>query len=189
MAGSFDLLVVAALTATITAAAEPEPAPPRQRAISPRLSAVITAPLPKYESAADGRTSRGAGRLAPEDRPKNNIVRLPDYIVREPRLPDDAEVLADQGRGIIAMRQYLGDSDGLFRGYLNAFTLGELWQKIPALGRIPFVPFGSVANQELALEVYDRVERKRRLQELMGLEALARQAENPAAPAPSSKTP
>lgn len=190
MDGYLRFLLLAALTAAAAGAAEPASptTTPRERALSPRLASVLTSTLPKYQPPAAGTASGHSSRL-PREAPKNNIIRLPDYIVRDSRLPDQDEILTEQGRSAIAVKRYFGPSDGLVRGYLNAFTLAELWQKIPVLGRIPFVPFESMSNEQRTLEVYDRVERKRRLQELLGIEAVARAAEKATPPVTKSTSP
>ena len=146
--------------------------------LSKRLSSELAATLPKYDPAVANRSAE-PGRL-PRDQPRNGILRLPDYIVREPKVPDEKQVLTEKGKDIAAMNTYLGPSDGFDRGFLNSFTLVGVWQKIPLLNRLPIVPFGSITNEERAREVYDRVERRKQILDLMRTDAIAKQAEKPA---------
>lgn len=55
------------------------------------------------------------------DRPKNTIVRLPQYIVREPKpvVLSERAVHTEQGLADIAVRRYISDVDRA----LNRFTL------------------------------------------------------------------
>jgi len=153
----------------------------RVHLVSPRLSAYIAAKLPRYDPARAG----GAARL-PADAAHPGVMRLPDYIVREPRLPDETEILTEHGRDLAAMNKYLGPSDGLDRGYLNAITLGDLWRKIPVLKMIPFIPFGSVSQEARARALYDEAEMREKLDDLRDIESLAARAQKKSAkPAPA----
>ncbi|MBS0662600.1 MAG: hypothetical protein JSR48_05005 [Verrucomicrobia bacterium] len=165
---------------SIAAFAEDRP-DPKAPGLSKRLSAELTATLPKYDPAVANRAETKVRLL--REQPRNGILRLPDYIVREPRVPDQREMLTEKGRDAVAMNTYLGPSDGLDRGFLNAFTLVGAWKKIPLLNRLPIVPFGSMTNEERAREIYDREERRKQFLELMGLDAMAKQTEKTATPA------
>ncbi len=159
-----------------------EDAPPsKPTGLSRRLSAELASSLPKFDPAA-AQTAAAKGRL-PRDQPRNGILRLPDYIVREPKVPNETEVLTEKGKDAVAMNTYLGPSDGFDRGFLNAVTLVGLWKKIPVLNRLPIVPFGSITNEERAREVYDREQQRKAFMELMALDAFAKQAEKSPAPA------
>lgn len=168
-------LLLAALVAG-TGRAETPPPPAAAPALSPHLSAVIADSLPKYQSPGTGQPTSAPA----SDQPRNTIVRLPDYVVRDARPPDSYDLITRKGHAQIAMNRYLGPSNGFDRAFLNAVTLVDLWQSIPVLGKVPFVPFGSQSNADRALEIYDPIERKRRMQELLGREAMPRDATPPA---------
>lgn len=169
-------------------AAPADSAPParRERALSPRLASVLAATLPKYEAPTPGGATAGANRATRTDQPQNDIIRLPDYIVREHRLPTPEDLLTAKGWEADASRRYLGPKGNLDRT-LNAVTLAELWQSIPVLGRIPFVPFNSLNDGQRAQLIDGRVEAKRRWAELLDVEGTAQKLEKekvPPAPPP-----
>lgn len=182
------LALLSAACVTIAAAQPAEAPAPRERVLSPRLSAALAEKLPKFTAPAAGAARQAApGRLPDDPAPRNSILRLPDYIVREPRVPDEEAVLTEKGRSAVAMNRYLGPSDGFDRGFLNAFTLGDLWRKIPLLGRIPVIPFASIPNEQRAMEIYEHVEQRRQWEELLRIEAIAREAAAPKTPAPTKR--
>ena len=119
---SLPLLVIsAALAAGGASAAESSPPPPEPapasaispapaavRAISPQVAALLAATAPKYSPPAPA-TAKPAGAEPPEaDKPRNGIIRLSPYIVRERRLPDMKErnLLTAQGRLDLALRRH-----------------------------------------------------------------------------------
>ncbi len=178
-------LLLAALVAGTARAENPAPPSAAAPALSPRLSAVIADSLPKYQPPGTGQPTPAP---AP-DQPRNTIVRLPDYVVRDARPPDSYDLITRKGHAQIAMNRYLGPSNGFDRAFLNAVTLVDLWKSIPVLGKVPFVPFGSQSNADRALEIYDPIERKRRMQELLGREAMPRDPTPPAATPVSTSPP
>ncbi len=103
---------------------KPTPAPPtRSRAISPEVAAQLASVMPKYappppkpEPKAEEEQPTGEN-----EKPKNGIVRLPKYIVREPRPPvlSEREVHTTKGLTDLAMRRYTTEMDMV----LNKFTL------------------------------------------------------------------
>ena len=144
--------------------------PKVERPISPRLSKEITAGLPKFAPPATSVTTPGSTAIVEE--PRNAIIHLPTYIVRDRREPSKEDILTTQGWEEDAVKRYLGPKDNLDRT-LNAVTLAELWKSIPLLGRIPFVPFGSVSDGQRAQFLYERVETKRRFMEILDMGTLA----------------
>ncbi|MEO5959992.1 MAG: hypothetical protein ABIZ49_10380 [Opitutaceae bacterium] len=88
------------------------------------------------------------------DRPTNEIIRLPEMIVRERKLPSLLEVNKSE-LARRAMEHYLGPENGFDRGFLNLFTSAQ----IPI-----FALFGSVSNEARAMALY-REEENRRLKE------------------------
>jgi rhomboid family GlyGly-CTERM serine protease len=155
----------AALTPPPKADAPPvtQTPPPSERAVSPYIAAELATTIPKYEPPPPVAAASAA--------PDPNVLRMSAYLVREPKLPTPEEVLTQKGIASIAMDRYLGPADALDRGVLNHFTLVQLWQKIPVLGAIPFVPFGSISNEARAMELYDQ---DRRLQEKADLMELVK---------------
>jgi hypothetical protein len=148
--------------------ADPPPAaaaePPSDRPVSPHIAAELASTIPKYEPPP----SAAAASAAPDP----NILRMPPYLVREPKLPTPAEVLTPKGIASIAMDRYLGPADSLDRGVLNHFTLVQLWKEIPVLNALPFVPFGSISNESRAMELYDQDQRLAEKADLMELAKL-----------------
>ena len=166
------LTLCTALAATAARAAQ-EPEPKHERLISARTAQLIRASLPKYAPAPAAEP--GAAAAAPAahdaDRPANGIVRLPDYIVREPRLPTAEQVMTRRALEQYAMKKYLGPEDGFDRGFLNLFTFAQLWQKIPLLGQLLACPIPSMTNEQRAMVLYEEDERLRKMKDLMEMAA------------------
>ncbi len=82
------------------------------------------------------------------DKPKNTIVRLPKYIVREPKpvIFSERTISTPKGLTDIAMKRYLTETDRV----LNRF-------------RIPLL---TMTNEERALAMYAEDERLRNMSEL-----------------------
>lgn len=127
------------------------PAPRRSRGISPEVAAQLQANTPKYAPAPPKPEPKPAEEL-PDlreiDKPKNTIIRLPQYIVREPTSPvlNERAVHTDKGLADLAVRRYISDADRA----LNRFTL-------PLFGR---------SVQERALAMYAEEERLHNMAEL-----------------------
>lgn len=180
------LILLVAIFGPAAIAQNPPPAVPTatEPVASPKLTRLFAGALPKYappkpESAAPATVSAG-------DRPRNGIIRLPTYLVREARPISDEDVLTQQGRESAMARRYLGPQAGLDRT-LNAVTLAGLWKSIPVVGRVPFIPFESMTYEERAALIYERPERKRRYDELLSIEQFARDADKTKAPDKTSK--
>lgn len=99
-------------------------APKRTRAISPEVAAALAAVTPKYtppEPKPEPKPEAPMIDLRDVDKPKNEIVRLPDYVVRERKPPvfRERDVYTDKGITDIAMRRYISDADRA----LNRWTL------------------------------------------------------------------
>jgi hypothetical protein len=172
------LILVAALLGPVIQAEPAAPAAPAmtEPTASPKFMKLFAGIPPKYDSPKPGAT---APRPAPtSDQPRNSIIRLPTYIVRETRPISDDEVLTQNGREHAMAMRYLGPQNSLDLA-LNAVTLTDLWKSIPVLGRIPFVPFDSMSYSQRAAKIYELPERKRQLNELLSIEQFARDAENP----------
>ncbi len=181
MAGSprtLSLILLAALAGTAVRAQTADPVsvsgPKRESALSPGLASTILATLPKYHPPKPAPAA--AAPSGPADQPRNGIIRLPDFIVRDRRLPDPEDLLTEKGRNAAAAARYFGPETTLDR-VLNHVTLNDLWKSIPVLGKIPFVPFQSMDRGERAMYLYGRVEEQRRTKELLEFDAAARKLE------------
>lgn len=147
----------------------------RERNVSSHIASAIADGLPKFSPVpADPMASPPAAFTES----RNAIVHLPAYIVREKRPPSPEDMLTAKGWEEDAAERYLGPKDGLDRS-LNEVSLLDLWKRIPVLGKIPFVPFGSMTNGQRAQFLYERVEAKRRWAELLDFGTPAPVTEKP----------
>jgi hypothetical protein len=130
----------------------PAPAAPRRaRVISPEVAAQLSAAAPKFTPPPPAPVAKPAEEetdLRDVDKPKNEIIRLPKFIVREPRPPMLTERAVNTKKGLadIAVRRYISEVDRA----LNGFAL-------------PF--FGASAEQR-ALEMYAEDERLKNMADL-----------------------
>ncbi|MEO6875029.1 MAG: hypothetical protein ABI222_09420 [Opitutaceae bacterium] len=122
------------------------------------------------------------------DRPRNIIVRLPTYIVREQRPIRDEDVITEKGREHAMALRYMGPQNNLDRT-LNAFTLADAWKSIPLLGKLPFVPFDSKSYDERAAAIYERIEKKRRFGDLLDIEMVGKEIDAAEASKSAAKPP
>ena len=120
---------------TILPAAPAEPAsatPKRPRAISGDVATMLAHSMPKFtppppppppptaEELAK-KAEEEAADLRDTDKPKNGIVRLEKYVVREERPPifTERQINTKKGLTALAMRRYISDADRA----LNRWTL------------------------------------------------------------------
>jgi len=100
----------------------------RARAISGDLAASLAATMPKYDppKPVEPKAEEDLPDLRETDRPKNTIIRLPKYVVREPKPPvfRERDVHTKGGLTGIAMKRYAG---------LNAGNVGGLNQPVALL--------------------------------------------------------
>jgi hypothetical protein len=104
------------------------------RAVSPETAAKLKASVPLFVAApVTGVTLVTATAAAPLDpgnevKPKNTIIRLPEYIVRDPKIPaiKEREVLTRKARLELARQQHPGSVIGNFFGLNNGITLAML---------------------------------------------------------------
>ncbi len=106
---------------TPSAAVEPPPAihlPPAdddhgdtRRIQSSELSSALVESMPKYNPP---KPVAPPAEAAEADKPKNGIVRLPKYVVRDrrPQIFTDKDVLTEQGKKDAAMKAYVMDLNG-----------------------------------------------------------------------------
>lgn len=62
-------------------------APARPRVVSPAVSAQLSAAAPKFDPTAATKPATPAPDLREIDKPRNTIIRLPEYIVQEQEPP------------------------------------------------------------------------------------------------------
>ncbi|KXU35370.1 hypothetical protein AXK12_05200 [Cephaloticoccus capnophilus] len=136
------------------AAAAKRPIPPR--AVSENVAAQLAARMPQYtpppepkpkpddQDAPDGELAD----MRDTDRPKNQILRLPDYVVREKKSPilRERDIHSPSGLAALAANRYLSETGQA----LNRF-------------RLPLI--GSAA-QAYALARYEEDERLRNIRDL-----------------------
>ncbi|MSU23811.1 MAG: hypothetical protein EXS32_08310 [Opitutus sp.] len=139
---------------TATAASPAAPAPSaakRPRAISPEAAAALAATMPKYAPPPPRpppTPEEDLPDLRETDKPRNAIIRLPKYIVQEPKSPifRERDINTKQGLANIAMRRYLSEADRA----LNRFRL----------------PLFGLSNAERALAMYAEDERLKNMADL-----------------------
>ncbi len=126
-------------------------APRRNRAISGGVAAALAAAAPKYTPPPPKQEPRPVAEqpdMREVDKPKNTIVRLPDYIVRERKPPvlNERTINTEKGLTDIAVRRYISDLDQA----LNRFTL----------------PLFGSAYQQRARAMYEEDERLQNISDL-----------------------
>ena len=147
---------------------------------SSEVAALIKAGLPVFE-ARPGDLKVPDGAVAPRPAasadipPPAGVVRMNPYVMIEKRPLTEEAVMTNRARADFAMDTYLGGIDEFDRGLLNAYTLPELWAKIPMLGMLPFAgPAGTVTNQERAMRRYRLDQKAEILKEQQDFDALGK---------------
>jgi hypothetical protein len=125
--------------------------PKRTRPVSSGVAAALAAASPKYTPPPpkpEPKSEEELPDLREIDKPKNTIVRLPKYIVREPKpaVFSERAIHTEKGLTDIAMRRYISDVDRA----LNRFTL----------------PLFGTSKEARALAMYAEDERLRNMSEL-----------------------
>lgn len=124
----------------------------RSRAISPEVAAALAAAAPKFTGPAPKPPEPKKEEELPDqrdiDKPKNQIVRLKPYVVREPKPPifTERSVSTEKGLKDIAMRRYISDLD-------RALNLASL-------------PFFQGLAEKRAMAMYEEDERLRNMSDL-----------------------
>ena len=171
------LLAVSSAASEDTAATESPAGPGRERAISPHVAALLAATAPKFETPDPAAMKPEVARMdISADKPANGIIRLPSYMVREPRLPTPEQVMTARAVEQYAMKKYLGPENGLDRGVLNLFTIAQFWRKIPVIGQILPPPFLSITNEERAMMFYAEDERLRKMNDFSEMATLMKKS-------------
>ena len=147
---SSPILAPSAPSAGENKAPAPE-APKRTRAISPEAAAALAAVTPKYTPPPPKPEPKPESEqvdLREVDKPKNGIVRLPKYIVQEPKpaVFRERDVNTQKGLTDIAMRRYISDADRA----LNRFT----------------IPLFGTSKESRAMAMYAEDERLRNMSDL-----------------------
>jgi hypothetical protein len=143
----------------------PPPAPPpqkRTRTVSAGVAAALAAAAPKYTPPPPKREPTPLEEqpdMREIDKPKNRIIRLPEYIVREPKPAVFTERAINTEKGLtdIAMRRYISDVDRA----LNRFTL----------------PLFGSSKEARALAMYAEDERLRNMSDLEATAAAISEAD------------
>ena len=131
--------------------APPPDAPKRTRPVSSGVAAALAAAAPKYTPPPpkpEPKPEEQQPDLREVDKPKNAIVRLPKYIVREPKpvIFSERTIHTEKGLTDIAMRRYISDVDRA----LNRFT----------------IPLFGTSTEARARAMYAEDERLRNMSEL-----------------------
>ena len=155
-----------------TAGSAAPAAPVRERAISPAVAAALAAAMPKYTPPPPKPApvpEEELPDLRETDKPKNTIVRLPKFVVRDAKPPvfRDRDLNTKQGLARIAMRRYLTEADRV----LNRFT-------IPLFS--PISTNGGTSNEERALAMYAEDERLKNMSEVADQTNMLLRSNNPA---------
>jgi hypothetical protein len=95
---------------------------------SAELADALTSTMPKYSPPP--KPSETEADLRDTDKPKNGIIRLPQYVVREPKSPvfTERESLTRQGLNDLAMKRYLGIDPSKMNSPLAAAVTRLLFQ-------------------------------------------------------------
>lgn len=136
--------------------------PKRPRAMSAGVAAALAAASPKYTPPppkAEPKPEEELVDMREVDKPKNRIIRLPEYIVREPKPPvfTERSIHTEKGLTDVAVRRYISDVDRA----LNRFTL----------------PLFGSSKEARALAMYAEDERLRNMAELRDRAASASEAD------------
>lgn len=104
-------------------------APRRTRVVSPEVAAALSAAAPKFAPPAPKPPPKPEEELVDlrdVDKPKNEIIRLPKYLVRErkPAVLTERAVVTPKGLTEFAMKRYLTETDRV----LNRFRIPFLTQ-------------------------------------------------------------
>ncbi|MDO8544785.1 MAG: hypothetical protein Q7S40_30445 [Opitutaceae bacterium] len=93
----------------------------RSRAVSPEVTAQLTAASPKFDPAASAKPTELGPDLREIDRPRNTIIRLPDYVVQEekPVVLKERQVETPRSRLELALKKNPGLRLGSFWIFRN----------------------------------------------------------------------
>jgi len=180
----FRCVIYLAFAALVSAETPPVAAPvtaaPAEVPVSPKLEKLFGGDLPKFAPSKPEDATPASAQP-----PRNGIIRLPTYIVREPRPISPTDVMTEKARSDALVKRYVGEPTGLDL-MLNKYTFNTLWKKIPLLGKHSnfgwatasggsdgfLVPANSsmTYSDRIAAD-YSRIEAKRRYLEALGVSA------------------
>ena len=133
----------------------------RTRVISPEAAAALAAMAPKFApppKVPEKKPEEELPDLRETDKPKNTIIRLPKFVVREPRPPVFRERDVNNRAGFVelARRRYLSELD---RGVLNRWSFLGVQSSATPEG----------ATTARALDMYAEDERLRNMADMADL--------------------
>lgn len=104
--------------------------PKRSRVVSEGVAAALAAGMPKYAppKPVEPKNEEELPDLREIDKPRNQIIRLPDYVVREKRPPVFRERDINTARGLAALakkRYFSETAQALNRFTIPLFGLGQ----------------------------------------------------------------
>jgi hypothetical protein len=110
-----------------------DPAKPRhERVMSDEVAATLAVGMPKYNppKPVAKKPEDDPADAKPEDKPKNGIVRLQKYVVREkrPEIFRDSDITTAAGKAALAVKQNAGLHVGNFYGLNNPIAL-QMYQE------------------------------------------------------------
>lgn len=127
----------------------------RTRTVSAGVAAALAASMPKYDppKPVEKKSEEDLPDLRDLDKPSNQIIRLPDYVVREKRPPvfRERDILTQKGLGALAKNRYLSES-------------------VQALNRYTIPLFG-ISPEAYALMLYREDERLGNINDLKAIAA------------------
>ena len=106
---------------------EPAPATRNTRAISPDVAAALAAGMPKYNPPKPVEKSEEDIDMREVDKPRNQIIRLPEYVVREKKPPvfRERDIYTQKGLRELARMRYLSETgQALNRFNIPLFGMG-----------------------------------------------------------------
>lgn len=118
-------------------AVKKQPEVPRAtRAVSPEVAAQLQGYAPKYTPPPPKPAPKPEEEDAREvDKPRNGIIRLPKYIVQEPKSPvlNERAVSTPQGIRDIAVRRYISEVDRALNSFHIPFLTSSLEDRAMAM--------------------------------------------------------
>ncbi len=133
---------------TLATPTTPAPKPKRDRVVSDNLASTLAASMPKYAPPPKPKPEEENADLRETDKPRNGIIRLPKYTVRERKPPvfRERDVYTNQGFADLAKRRYLTPT---YRMLNNAY-----------------IPFLTASPEQHALAMYAEDERLNNISDL-----------------------
>ena len=122
-------LTAASLAAQTETAGDQEN-PKRSRVVSEGVAAALAAGMPKYNppKPVEPKNEEDLPDLREIDKPRNQIIRLPDYVVREKRPPvfRERDINTTQGLAALAKKRYFSETaQALNRFRIRLFGMGQ----------------------------------------------------------------